>query len=98
MRFKIGCLFSILFGGSMFGQNETAVLAGPVLDPSGSGIPHAQVRLTETSNGAVRTVVSSTDGFYRFDLLAPGNYSIHATVEGFKTFEDSSLHLDVARP
>jgi hypothetical protein len=86
------CLASLAWA-----QNETAVLAGRAVDPSGLGVPNVNIRLTEESTGATRDTISQPDGLYRFELLPPGRYSIHATVMGFKTFEDSHLRLDVAK-
>ena len=37
------------------------------------------------------------EGEYRLDLLEPGDYSIRVTAPGFKTFEDSHIHLEVAK-
>jgi hypothetical protein len=87
----------VLFAGSLLAQNETAVLSGRVLDPAGLGVVGTDIRLTETTTGAVRTTLSTAGGFYRFDLLSPGDYSIRAAANGFQAFEDSGFHLDVAR-
>jgi hypothetical protein len=87
----------VFAASALYGQNQTAVLTGRVLDPAGLGVAHARIRLTEISTGAARGSISSDGGFYRFDLLPPGDYSIEAAAEGFKTFEDGSLHLEVAR-
>ena len=78
-------------------QNETAVLAGRVKDPSGLGVPNAHLRLTRQSTGAARDALSSSQGEYRIDLLEPGDYAIQVTAPGFKTFEDSKIHLQVAQ-
>jgi hypothetical protein len=77
-------------------QNETAVLSGRAVDPSGLGVPHVNIHLTEAATGAARDTVTQPDGLYRFDLLPPGRYSIRATATGFKAFEDSRLRLNVA--
>jgi hypothetical protein len=98
MRVIRNCgIFACLLGGLLSGQNETAVLTGRVLDPAGLGAAHARIRLTETSSGAIRNSASTEGGYYRFDLLPPGEYSIRVTAEGFKTYENRTLHLDVAR-
>jgi hypothetical protein len=87
----------MLFASALGAQNENGVLTGRVLDPAGLGVAHARMQLVETASGAVRTALSGDGGFYRFDLLPPGDYSIRVLADGFKTYEDKSLHLDVAR-
>jgi hypothetical protein len=87
----------LVCAGSLWAQNETAVLEGRVTDPSGLGVPSARVRLTRQTTGAARETLSSGQGDYRLDLLDPGDYSIQVSVPGFKTFEDSRVHLPVAQ-
>jgi hypothetical protein len=83
--------------GCLVAQNETAVLGGRVTDPTGLGVPGAQIRLTRQATGAVRAAAAGTDGSYRFDLLDPGDYVVGVSAKGFKTFEDSNVHLQVAQ-
>jgi len=99
MRSRFGwSLLSVAFlSSTLLAQNEDSVLTGRVVDPSGAGVAGAAIRLTENSTGAVRERRSIEDGLYRFDLLPPGGYSIHVTAQGFQTFEDSNLQLEVAR-
>ena len=79
-----------------FAQNQDATLSGRVVDPSGGGVTAAQIRLTDRATGAYRDGSSAPGGAYRFDLLPPGDYSVRVTAQGFKTVEDSRIHLDVA--
>ena len=97
IRHTVLPLAVLVCAGSLWAQNETAVLEGRVTDPSGLGVPNARVRLTRQSTGAARETLSSGQGDYRLDLLDPGDYSIQASVPGFKTFEDSKIHLAVAQ-
>jgi hypothetical protein len=97
MRFQILlCTFAVL-AGALQAQNETAVLSGRITDPSGLGVTGANIRLVDNGTAAVRVTDSTTEGYYRFDLLPPGDYAIHVVAQGFKTFDDSKIHLDVAR-
>ena len=97
MRVFKTCSLGAVCALALSAQNETAVLTGRVLDPAGLGVARAQLRLTEKTTGAVRTFVTVDGGFYRFDLLPPGDYSVRATADGFKAFDDLNVHLDVAR-
>src|SRR5271157_2770605 len=91
-------LAAFVFSPCLLGQNETSALAGRVTDPSGSGVPGARVQLTSQSTGSVRETAASIAGEYRLELLPPGDYSLRVTANGFKTFEDSRIHLQVAQP
>jgi hypothetical protein len=87
----------IALSASLFAQNETASLAGRVVDPGGLGVPGAELRLTRSATGAVRETKTSASGEYRFDLLDPGEYTIRVTAKGFKATEDSAIQLHVAQ-
>src|ERR1039458_8889565 len=66
---------AILLSSVLLAQNDTAVLSGRVLDPSGLGVPGAHVRLTKQSTGAIRETLTAIDGAYRVELIEPGDYS-----------------------
>ena len=97
MRRTVSTLpLALVFAMAAFGQNENATLTGRVTDPTGLGVSNADVVLTERATGAARSTKTAVEGIYRFDLLPPGDYSIKVTASGFKTFEDTRVHLDVA--
>ncbi len=56
---------------------------GTVVDPKGSVVPKAMVRLTDTDTSVERTATSNANGVYRFDSLAPGHYTVSVAVQGF---------------
>ena len=90
-------LGACMFWSSLFAQNDTATLSGRVLDPSGTGVPGAHVRLTKQSTGATRETLSAFDGAYRIELIEPGDYNLSASAEGFKTQDYNAIHLQVAQ-
>ena len=61
-----------------------ASVQGSVTDASGAVVPGASVTLTNKETGKVLTTTASDEGFYRFDQLAPGSYSLSAEKTGFK--------------
>jgi hypothetical protein len=97
MSLRTICLLAVVSPFGLLAQNDTAVLSGRVTDPSGLGVSNAQIRLTRQSTGSARETVAKAEGEYRIDLLEPGDYTIRVTAPGFKTFEDSNLHLQVAQ-
>ena len=94
VRFAAVCL---ICSAALLAQNETAVLTGRVTDPSGLGVPNAKIQLTSGATGDSRNTTTEEQGLYRLDLLRPGDYSVHVTAPGFRAFDDSRIHLDVAQ-
>src|ERR1700678_4830009 len=66
-------------------QEVVAHIRGTVTDPSGAGVPGAEVRATNTQTHVSSTVMSKEDGGYEFLSLAPGNYEVAVTKGGFRT-------------
>jgi hypothetical protein len=58
---------------------------GTVADPDAAVIPGATVTLTPAS-GKAQIIKSQNDGAYTFHNVAPGNYSLTVTMQGFATF------------
>jgi len=73
----------------------TAQISGTVLDASGAAIAGAQVQITNTGTNAVRTVQSSDDGSYSFPNLPIGPYKLDVSKQGFTTYVQSGIVLQV---
>lgn len=61
-----------------------AGVQGTVADGSGAIVQGATVTLTNKETNQTQQTTSSDDGFYRFNALPPGVYSITAEKQGFK--------------
>ena len=62
-------------------------ISGTITDPVGAVIPNISVVLINEENKEMRKAVSNEEGFYEFQTVAPGNYTIRAEgINGFKTF------------
>jgi hypothetical protein len=61
-----------------------AGVQGTVKDATGAIVPGATVRLTSKETNKTQTTTSSDEGFYRFNQLAPGAYSLSVEKTGFK--------------
>lgn len=61
----------------------SASVQGTVQDPRGSVIPSASITLVNTATGVQQRTTSNAAGVYRFDSLAPGNYTVSADAHGF---------------
>src|SRR6516162_7192077 len=77
-------------------SSGTGALTGTVTDPSAAVVPNVSVNLTNNDTGQVRTVVTGTDGTYRFALIPPGAYKVRFTAAGFKIAEVPSVTVNVA--
>src|ERR1051325_3779250 len=94
-----------LFGGTCvllllalpaFGQISTAQLSGKVTDTSNAVLPGATVTVTQADTGAVRSVVTEADGSYLISNLAPGPYRLEVALQGFRTYVQTGIVLQVA--
>ena len=61
-----------------------ASIQGTVNDASGAAVPGVIVVVTNMETGVASETVTSEAGFYRVSGLAPGRYSVKASLTGFK--------------
>ncbi len=81
-QFIYACLFACIATIACHAQFNGNV-QGTVLDPKGSVIPQAQVTLVNSQTGVMQRATSDANGLYHFDSVAPGEYTVSATVQGF---------------
>ena len=91
-----GTLVLFLLALPASAQISTAQLSGKVTDTSNGVLPGATVTLTQTDTGAVRSVVSDADGSYLVSNLAPGPYRLEVALQGFRTYVQTGIVLQVA--
>jgi len=90
---------TLLLGGFLAAQvAPTTRLSGEVLDSSGASVPGAHVDLISSGTEAVRHASTSGDGRFVFDLVPPGSYELNVSANGFATFHQSGIQLDVNVP
>ena len=70
-----------------------AAIQGTITDASGASVPAAKVTLTNTATSQLQATQTSAEGFYHFDGLTPGRYSLSVAAAGFKqeTREDINV-------
>src|SRR5579862_4286056 len=82
---------------TMWAQAQnTAQIQGIVQDASGSAVPGAQVRVTQTETGTVRSATTGLDGGYVLANLPVGPYRLEVSKEGFSTYAQTGIVLQVA--
>ena len=74
---------------------QTAELNGRVADQSGAVLPGVTVTVTQTATGLTRTVVTDADGSYIVSNLPPGPYRLEASLQGFRTYAQTGIVLQV---
>src|SRR5687767_15948062 len=89
-----GALILLLSAGAAWAQ-ATAQMSGTVRDESGAVLPGVTVTVTQTNTGLVRTAVSDESGGYLLTNLPIGPYQIEATLQGFRTFLQRGIVLQV---
>jgi hypothetical protein len=76
-------------------QTTNASIYGSILDSSGAAVPKAAVSAKNVKTGVTLSTVSNDDGLYIFPSLLPGQYTVSATVAGFRTAQEENIQLDV---
>ncbi|HET9179406.1 MAG TPA: carboxypeptidase regulatory-like domain-containing protein [Terriglobia bacterium] len=85
-------LASICFSAAVFAQTGNGTVSGQVTDPSGAVIPAATVTLTGP-NRQTKAAQTDAQGRYTFHHLAPGQYSVQITTQGFSTFTKAGINV-----
>jgi hypothetical protein len=88
------CLLGITLTFSAQGVS-TAQISGSVKDSSGGALPGARVRLTQIETGTTRTTVTAANGSYVVPNLPIGPYRMEVEKEGFATYVESGIVLNV---
>jgi hypothetical protein len=79
-----------------FAQETRGTILGRVTDPTGAGIPGADVQVVNQAMGTTVKLTASGDGLYNAPLLIPGLYKLTASAPGFKTLTRENVQLQVA--
>jgi hypothetical protein len=85
----------LLVCGQMF-AGVTASISGTVKDPSGAAIAGATVTATNVDTAIAVTQTSNGQGFYSFQSLPLGKYTVDVAQKGFKTYRQTGLVLEVS--
>ncbi len=85
MKIKAAIFTLILFCLAVtgFAQTSRGTVSGTITDPTGAVISGASIVLTNTATTVSRSTVTNEEGFYRFDAVDLGTYTLKATASGF---------------
>lgn len=88
--------FSLVGAARSNGQSvDSQQISGSVTDPTGAIVPNTAVTVTNTGTGLTRVAKSNDDGNYIVLDLPIGNYTVTATVAGFKKVVIQNIHVEV---
>ena len=93
-RVLLGCLVIMLAATTVWAQ-ATAQINGTVADSSGAVLPGVTVTAIQTETGFRREVVTDADGSFALLNLPIGPYRLEATLQGFRTFAQTGITLQV---
>ncbi len=71
-------------------------IEGTVTDSTGVAVAGAKVTVTDVALGVGKTVTTNTSGFFTVPSLAASTYTIEVQMQGFTTWEQKDLRLQVA--
>ena len=81
----------LLLGGLLLPAAAQSVITGDIVgtvsDESNAVVPDVTVTLTSVDTSASNTTRTSALGFYRFNLIKPGNYKISVSHPGFRSLQ-----------
>src|SRR5271163_3162866 len=72
----------------------TASISGTVTDSSGAVIAGATVTATNVDTAVATTLTTNTQGFYSFQELPLGRYTVNVSKSGFKAYSETGVVLD----
>jgi hypothetical protein len=79
---------------SLRAQVDSASLSGVVQDQTGAIVPGATITLHNALSGAERTASSNGSGFFAFEAIPSGDYTLAVQQKGFKQLVRSDIHLN----
>ena len=88
-------ILGIGFSDSARAQVAGGALSGTITDPSGAGIPQAQVTIKNVATGVEHNTSTNESGFYILPNLLPGEYQLTITAKGFNAESKSGITINV---
>jgi hypothetical protein len=85
-------LMVIALAATAAAQTFTGGLRGAVRDANGV-IPGVTVQLVNDDTGQSREAVTNEQGEYSFTAVPPGNYTIRASLTGFRSYENRGVRI-----
>jgi len=92
----VGVIMCAMLACAAAWAQSTAQIQGVVRDASGSVVPGAAVKATQTDTSTVRMTSTGPDGAYVLPNLPLGPYRLEVSGQGFSTYIQTGIVLQVA--
>ena len=84
-------------GQSASDPQAAGSIYGTVTDPTGNVIAGASVSLEAEKNKTRQTVITDSDGFFRFVGVSAGSFRVSVAAKGFATWTDAEIVLSAGQ-
>ena len=85
--------FAILCAGGNVSAQVVGTISGYVTDPGGAFVPDSAITATLVQQQMKQVVQTNAEGFYTFNALPPGNYTVTAEKSGFERIVRTGVTL-----
>lgn len=85
--FLMTCCF---MPNALAAQTPSGAISGKVVDPSGAAVANARISVKNAATGQASEGQTDSTGNYRISDLAPGDYEISVSADGFNTAESKA--------
>ena len=86
---------ALALSASAYAGNDNGALKGVILDGKQVAVVGATVVAEDTSTGFKRSTTVKSDGSYRFSQLPIGSYVVTITNDGFETFTQENVRVQI---
>jgi len=95
----VGVLLALamFMAGPVAAQELRGSIEGTVKDASGGVLPGVTVEARNSATNSPQMTVTDANGAFRFPSLAPGTYSITATLSGFEPTKVDAIEIGLGR-
>ena len=93
--FKVSLLLAFWMSGAHAQVAGTGTIQGSISDSTGAVIPGAAITLTDLSTQTKRSAKADTSGVFVFPNIEIGTYSLVISMQGFKTYQQNNIVLEV---
>jgi hypothetical protein len=88
----------MLSASLLFSQGNTTVLSGTITDPTGAGVPAAEVQVQNTATNLIAKTTSGERGDWSVPSLPAGGYKVTITKAGFKAATVGGIVVEAGVP